>query len=109
MKRPVLWFLLLNLGLGVAVFREAMWGQALLAPLDLPPAAYAKYHFVDPLSNGLVKNSGLVDQLLYDLPIQYTVHDAYRRGEIPWWDPYSYAGRPFWRMRTLTGLILSGF
>ena len=68
--------------------------KAMLAPLDLPAAAYPKYHFVDPQTTGVAANYGLNDQLIYDLPIQYTIHKAYRRGEIPWWDPYGFAGRP---------------
>ena len=92
--RPVVCFILINALLSLAAFRNALWGKALLAPLDLPAAAYSKYRFLNPDTTGIAANYGLNDQLLYDLPIQYTIHDAYRRGEIPWWDPYSFAGRP---------------
>ena len=92
--RPVVCFILVNALLSLAAFRDALWGKALLAPLDLPSAAYSKYRFLNPDTTGIAANYGLNDQLLFDLPVQYTIHDGYRRGEIPWWDPYSYAGRP---------------
>ena len=37
---------------------------------------------------GQQKMSGLTRAM------QKTIYDGYRRGEIPWWDPYSFAGRP---------------
>ncbi len=93
-RNSLICFLLISALLSLAAFREALWGNAMLAPLDLPAAAYPKYRFVDPNTTGIAANYGLNDQLVYDLPIQHTIHDAYRRGEMPWWDPYGFAGHP---------------
>ncbi len=95
MKRgAILGFMLANLGLCLWMFRDALWGESLLAPLDILPAACSKYHFLDPASSGIPANQFIVDQITYDLPIQHTIYHAYRQGEIPWWDPFTWAGRP---------------
>lgn len=78
----------------LAVYGSALWGARLLAPLDIAPAIFPAYKFVDPTSNGIPDNHYIIDQLIYDLPLQTVVYDAYQRGEIPWWDPYTYGGRP---------------
>jgi hypothetical protein len=78
----------------LAVFGSALWGTRLLAPLDTAPALFPAYRFVDPSSDGIPDNHYIIDQLTYDLPLQTVIHESYRRGEIPWWDPYTYAGRP---------------
>ena len=95
MKRPaLLWFVLGNAFVSLFVFRGALWGNSLLAPLDIPAISFSKYHFVDPANSGILQNQWLADQAYYDLPLQYTIYHAYRRGEVPWWDPYTFAGRP---------------
>jgi hypothetical protein len=65
-----------------------------LAPVDIAPTIFSKYRYVDPSAGEVPANHYIIDQLTYDLPLQYTIYGAYRRGEIPWWDPYDYAGRP---------------
>jgi hypothetical protein len=84
----------LQLMLCLFVFGSALWGARLLAPLDIAPALFPAYRFVDPSSDGIPDNHYVIDQLNYDLPLQTVIYESYRRGEIPWWDPYTYAGRP---------------
>ena len=76
------------------VYRDAMWGGSLLAPLDLGPALFKHYRFMDPGADVIPSNHHIIDQFTYDLPLQAAIHKAYRQGEIPWWDPYTYGGRP---------------
>ena len=97
------WFLLAQILAGLFVFREAIWGGALLAPLDIAPALYSKYRFLDPSSSGLPANHYIGDQITYNLPIQWTIYDAFQRGEIPWWDPYAGCGRPLLADATING------
>jgi len=92
--RLVLWFILSQMLAGGFVFRDALWGRSLLAPLDLPPALFSKFRYIDPASDGVPANHHIMDQITYDLPLQWTVYQAYQRGETPWWDPYTYCGRP---------------
>lgn len=111
-------FLLVSLVACGLVFGRAMWGQTLLAPVDIAPALWAHFRYVDPDSNGVPRNHHIVDQLSYDLPAQWTIYHAYRRGEIPWWDPYTLGGRPLLAdahangtdpVRVLTYLVLPRF
>ncbi len=92
--REVSFFLITSFALAFLVFGDALWGRAILAPVDLAPALWAKFGFVDPASTGIPQNQHVVDQLSYDLPLQTLLHEAWRRGEVPWWNPYSYGGRP---------------
>ena len=87
-------FLLASLALCGVVFGDALLGRHLLAPVDIAPAVWSHYRFVDPGTNRIPANHHIVDQLGYDLPLQWTIYHAYRAGEIPWWDPYTYCGRP---------------
>lgn len=87
-------FLLASLVLAVAVFGDALWGRSILAPVDIAPALWERFAFADPQSDGIPQNQHLVDQLGYDLPLQQLMHEAWRRGEVPWWNPYTYGGRP---------------
>jgi len=87
-------FALVQVTVCLAVYGSALWGARILAPLDIAPAIFSAYRFVDPTSNGIPDNHYVIDQLIYDLPLQSVIYDAYRRGEIPWWDPYTYGGRP---------------
>lgn len=93
-KKEVLWFLLINLLLSTLIYNDAMWGKSLLAPLDIGPAAFSQYGFMDPASDGVPDNHHIIDQFTYDLPLQHTIYEAYHSGEIPWWDPYTFGGRP---------------
>jgi hypothetical protein len=87
-------FLMVQAIVVVVLFREALWGRVVLAPLDVAPSLYSELQATDP-SIHLPQNHCTLDQLVYDYPLQGTIHAAYRRGEIPWWDPYTYGGRPF--------------
>ena len=96
MKRTsFLWFLLGSLLLCLFVFRDGLWGGSLLAPLDVMSNLYPKYRFLDPNATGIPANSHIIDQVDYDLPLQRTIYQSYRQGEMPWWDPYTCGGRPF--------------
>jgi hypothetical protein len=92
--RWLVWFLIAQLLAGALVFRDALWGRTLLAPLDILPAHFPHYRYLDPTSSGVPANYTLIDQVTYDLPLQYLVHQSWRRGEIPWWNPYTFGGRP---------------
>jgi len=92
---PLLWFVLGQLVACGFVFRSGLWGGSLLAPLDIAPALFSKYRYVDPESSGIPANHYDIDQLLADLPMQYTMYQAYRQGAVPWWDPFTFGGMPF--------------
>jgi hypothetical protein len=92
--REVGLFLLCSILICLAVFRGAFWGSRILAPVDIAPTIFSKYRYVDPLAGNVPANHYIIDQLTFDLPLQYTIYGAYRHGEIPWWDPYTFAGRP---------------
>jgi hypothetical protein len=91
---PFAWFLIANVVLCGFVFRGGLWGNDLLAPIDILPVVATKYHFVDPNTSGVPANQFIMDQVTFDLPLQTAIYRSYRSGEIPWWDPYTYAGRP---------------
>jgi len=92
--REAVLFVLVSLALSVGIYREALWGKAMLAPLDLGPAFFQNYKFMAHDAGQVPENHYIIDQLTYDLPLQKTIYDSYRAGEIPWWDPYTYGGRP---------------
>ena len=92
--RLILWFLLAQIVVCGFVYRDALWGGSLLAPLDIAPALFPKYRYLDPNSSGIPANHYTIDQLTYDLPLQHTIYESLRQGEIPWWDAYNFAGRP---------------
>lgn len=92
--REVGFFLLCSVLICLAVSRSAFWGSRILAPLDIAPTIFSKYRYVDPTAGNIPANHYVIDQLTFDLPLQYTIYHAYRHGEIPWWDPYTYGGRP---------------
>lgn len=92
--RHLLKFLFASLLLSGFIYRDAIWGGSLLAPLDLGPKLFTHYKFMDPEADTIPQNHHIIDQFTYDLPLQAAIHTAYRQGEIPWWDPYTYGGRP---------------
>lgn len=92
--RQFVFFLLVSAGVSVGVYSDAIWGDSLLAPLDLGPAIFETYDYMDPDFEGIPDNHFIVDQFTYDLPLQKRIHDSYQSAEIPWWDPYTYGGRP---------------
>jgi len=85
------------------VFQGGLWGSSLLAPIDIAPALFPKYRALDPGSSGVPANHHIIDQLTYDLPLHYTIHQTMRRGEAPWWDPYTLGGRPFLADASISG------
>ena len=101
--RLILWFLLAQVVVCGFVFRDALWGGSLLAPLDIAPALFSKYQYLDPASSGIPANHYTIDQLTYNLPIQHTIYESLRQGEIPWWDPYALCGRPLLADATVNG------
>ncbi|MBC8127741.1 MAG: hypothetical protein H8M99_11435 [Gloeobacteraceae cyanobacterium ES-bin-144] len=92
--QKVVCFLTASLLLSALIYRDAMWGESLLAPLDLGPDLFNEYKFMDPSADGIPENHHIIDQFTYDLPLQYAIYRSYHAGQIPWWDPYTYAGRP---------------
>src|SRR5687768_6741063 len=87
-------FLLIN-GLILAVlFWPAITGRAMLAPLDLVPSLFAKYHYVNPRASGVPTNHYVVDLVFGDVSRNLLVHEAWQQGEMPWWDPYTDGGKP---------------
>ena len=93
-RRYDLAFLVLSLALVALVFGSALTGRSLLAPLDLGADFYTHYHWLDPQADHIPQNHYVVDVFDHELPRQYTVYQALRRGEFPWWDPYTDYGRP---------------
>jgi hypothetical protein len=87
-------FLSLNALLLAAFFWPALIGKALLAPLDIPANLFSKYRYLDPSADGVPKNHYHIDLIIGDLPRNVLVHEAWQRGEFPWWDPFTHRGRP---------------
>lgn len=95
MKRKDLFlFIIINIATLIIVFKNSLWGQSLLAPTDIAPAFFPQYKYVDPNSSGIPANHFIIDQLTYDLAPQYLIYKSLHNREIPWWDPYTYSGRP---------------
>lgn len=90
----LLLFLCCSLGGMVIVFGASLWSDTVLSPLDIPPALYSKYQWLDESQGNVPRNHYLVDFFDHELPRQYTTHRAVQSGEFPWWDPYTDAGRP---------------
>lgn len=88
-------FVLCSVLICLVVFHGAFTGSRILAPLDIAPTIFSKYRYVNPTAGNVPANHYIIDQITFDLPLQHTIYRAYRNGEIPWWDPYTYAGRPF--------------
>ena len=92
--KSVVWYLLASVALSAVIYGSALWGGRMLAPLDIGPDLFTQYKYMDPAADGVPENHHIIDQFTYDLPLQYAIYRAYHTGEIPWWDPYTYAGRP---------------
>ena len=93
-RRPWLVFLLINCFILGLFFWPAITGRSMLAPLDLAPNFFPKFHYADPGATGVPANHYPVDMLLGDVSRNFLVHEAWRRGEMPWWDPYTDGGKP---------------
>jgi hypothetical protein len=75
-------------------FWPAIRGSAMLAPLDVAPNFFSKFRYIDPNATGVPMNHYIVDLMYGDLPRNVLVYDAWQRGEMPWWDPYTDSGKP---------------
>jgi len=87
-------FLSISLLVSALIYGDALLGRSLLAPLDIGPDVFEHYSFMDEEADGIPENHFISDQFVYDLPLQKVIGDAYDRGEVPWWDPFTYGGRP---------------
>jgi hypothetical protein len=71
-------------------------GSSLLAPIDIPFTLFTSYAGAAPA--GFVaevpENHYIVDQVTYDLPLQVLGHEAISSGRFPWWQPFTFGGRP---------------
>jgi len=94
LKTDLLVFLLLSCLCILATFRGAIWGSAILVPLDIPATLYSKFQWINPEAGAIPQNHYLIDMFDYDVPRTYQAHQALQNGEFPWWDPYSHGGRP---------------
>ena len=91
---PWLIFLLINGIILGAFFWPAIVGRSMLVPLDIAPNLFPKFHYADPSATGVPANHYSVDLMLGDVSRNLLVHEAWRRGEMPWWDPYTDGGKP---------------
>jgi len=82
-------------GLLVAfAFPGGISGKSILAPVDIFSNFFFHFRYLDPQADGIPQNHYIIDQATYDLPLQYLIHKSIRQGILPWWDPYTYGGRP---------------
>ena len=91
---PWLVFLLINGIILGTFFWPAIVGRSMLAPLDIAPNLFPKFHYADPGATGVPANHYPIDMMLGDVSRNLLVHEAWRRGEMPWWDPYTDGGKP---------------
>src|ERR1051326_6393731 len=87
-------FLVLSICATVFIYREALWGDRLLAPLDVGPTLFSKYRWMDPQASGVPKNHYILDMFDFELPRQLAAYQSLHLGEFPWWEPYSDGGHP---------------
>ncbi len=87
-------FTLINAFILAVFFWPAISGRAMLAPLDIAPNFFPKFRYVDPSASGVPRNHYVIDLMLGDLSRNLLVHQAWQRGEMPWWDPYTEGGKP---------------
>lgn len=87
-------FSLASVCLCFLAFPGALSGKSLLAPLDVFPNLFSHFRYMDPTATGIPANHHIIDQATYDLPLQYRIYQSLRQGLVPWWDPYTYGGRP---------------
>ena len=87
-------FLFISFAVTLVLFWPAVTGEKILAPLDIAPNFFSKFRYVDPAANGIPANHYVVDLMLGDISRNRLVHQAWQRGEMPWWDPYTDSGKP---------------
>lgn len=92
--RAWLLFFVINATILAVFFWPAITGSAMLAPLDIPPNLFSKFRYVDPNASGVPANHYLVDLMTSDVSRNMLVYEAWQRGEMPWWDPYTDGGKP---------------
>ena len=85
-------FLVGSLLVSSVVYRSALTGHQIIAPLDIPTKLFPE--FVGESGYDVPENHYIIDQITYDLPLQHLIHSAVRAGSEPWWDPYTLDGRP---------------
>ena len=76
------------------VFRGAIWGTAILAPLDIPPTLFSKFEWVDPTLGKIPRDHYVIDLFDYDLGPIHLTHRGLAQGDFPWWNPYPSGGCP---------------
>jgi len=80
--------------LGILImFRGAIWGEAMVAPLDIPAKLYTNYKWIDPTAEAVPRNHYVIDIFDFDLPLTHLAHQGFQAREFPWWNPYSDGGR----------------
>jgi hypothetical protein len=87
-------FLVISACALAGLYRSALWGERLLAPLDVAPSLFPKYQWLDPSTAGVPKNHYIVDMFDFELPRQFAFYQALHAGEFAWWEPYSDGGHP---------------
>ena len=93
-RKPFLLFVVLSWVCILFVFRGAVSGERILAPLDIPATIFPKFKYINPSSGKIPRNHYLIDMFDLVLPRQYLAYEAIQAGEFPWWDPYTDGGRP---------------
>ena len=91
---PVLGFLAASGILTLGAFPGGISGKTILAPIDIFPNFFSHFGYIDPQADGIPENHHIIDQATYDLPLQYLIYQNIRQGILPWWDPYTFGGRP---------------
>lgn len=92
-RRTTVVFVLLSWVGILFMFRGALWGEAILAPLDIPPKLFTHYQWIDPMAGKVPRNHYVIDMFDFDLPLTYLAHRSLQIGEFPWWNPYCDGGR----------------
>jgi len=92
--REAAFFFLISLTITLVLFWPAAVGEKIFAPVDIAPNFFPKFRYVDPTAAGVPANHYVIDMILGDISRNQMVHAAWQRGEMPWWDPYTDAGKP---------------
>lgn len=87
-------FLGANILVAFVVFWPVILGNAFFCPVDIAANVFSKYRYLDPSASGVPANHYTVDMIYAEVPRNVLIHEAWRRGEMPWWDPYTDGGRP---------------
>lgn len=93
-RLPILLFCFSSALLLALAFPGSLSGRTILAPVDIFPNLFKHFHYMNPAADGIPENHHIIDQATYDLPLQYRIYESIRAGTLPWWDPYTYGGRP---------------